>query len=272
MKKLAILLTMGLLSCQFSISEEKVKKEFKSREITPALSQLKVGSRTMNYAYLNQGKETLAVFIHGSPGSWNAFIDFFKNDSLVSKVDMLSVDRPGFGMSDPGIPEPSMQKQAMLIHEVIQQFDHKRILLIGHSLGGSVIARLAMDYPEAYQGLIFVAPSIDPDMEKNEWYRSWIKTKVGGWVTPEGFWVSNEEIMPLKEELQQMIPLWKYIQAPSIVIQGTKDMLVPWENGEFAQKMLQDHAKVEVRYLEKVNHFIPWSHPETIVQAIFDCL
>lgn len=265
-------MTLGLLSCQFSISEEKVRKEFKSREITPELSQLKVGERTMNYAYLDHNKETLAVFIHGSPGSWNAFIDFFKNDSLVSEVDLVSIDRPGFGLSDPGVPEPSMQQQARLIHEVIRQFDHERILLIGHSLGGPVIARLAMDYPQAYNGLIFVAPSIDPEMEKEEWYRSWIKTRVGGWFTPEGFWVSNEEIVTLKDELTQMIPLWKYIQVPSIVIQGKKDMLVPWENAEFAQKMLGEHTQIQVRYLEKVNHFIPWSHPETIVQAIFDFL
>lgn len=265
-------MTLGLLSCQFTISEEKIKKEFESKEIVPNLSQLKVGERTMNYAYLDRGKDALAVFVHGSPGSWNAFIDFFKNDSLINEVDVLSVDRPGFGMSDPGIAESSMEKQAMLIHQVLQQFDHKRILLIGHSLGGPVIARMAMDYPDAYQGLIFVAASIDPEMEKKEWYRSWIKTRVGGWVTPEGFWVSNEEIVTLKSELQEMIPLWKYIKAPSIVIQGTKDMLVPWENAEFAQKMLVDHAKVEVRYLEKVNHFIPWSHPETIVKAIFDFL
>ena len=226
----------------------------------------------MNYAFLDRGKETLVVFIHGSPGSWHAFIDYFKNDSLVSKVDMRSVDRPGFGLSDPGFPEPNMQKQARLIHEVISQFRHERTLLVGHSLGGPVVARLAMDFPSVYQGLILVAPSIDPEMEKKEWYRSWIKTKVGGWVTPQGFWVSNEEIMPLKDELTQMIPLWKYIQAPSIVIQGKKDMLVPWENAEFAREMLGGHAEIEVRFLEKANHFIPWSHPETIVQAIFDFL
>lgn len=265
-------MTWGLISCQFSISEEKVKKEFKSKDITPQLSQLEVVDRTMNYAHVDQDKSTLAVFIHGSPGSWNAFMDFFKNDSLIDVVDLLAIDRPGFGLSDPGIPESSMQEQASLIHKVIQQFDHQKILLIGHSLGGPVIARMAMDYPQAYQGLIFVAPSIDPEMEKKEWYRSWIKTKVGGWVTPEGFWVSNEEIISLQVELVEMLPLWKYIRTPSIVIQGKKDMLVPWENAEFAKKMLKDHAEIEVRYLEKVNHFIPWSHPETIVQAIFDFL
>ena len=63
----------------------------------------------------------------------------------------------------------------MLVHQVVQQFEHERIMLIGHSLGGPVIARMAMDYPDAYQGLIFVAASIDPEMEKEEWYRSWIK-------------------------------------------------------------------------------------------------
>ena len=68
-----------------------------------------------------------------------------------------------------------------------------------------------------------------------------------------------------------MVPLWSQIKSRSIVIQGKKDMLVPWENGEFAKRMLPEE-QLEVRYLEGVNHFIPWSHPQTIVQAVLDLL
>jgi pimeloyl-ACP methyl ester carboxylesterase len=114
-----------------------------------------------------------------------------------------------------------------------------------------------------------VAPSIDPEMERYEWYRTWISTKVGGWITPQDIWVSNAEIVPLKQELEEMMPLWNKVKSKSIVIQGTSDMFVPKENAEFARKMLND-TLLEVRYLEDVNHFIPWTHPETIIQALLD--
>ncbi|CAN0129163.1 unnamed protein product, partial [Chrysoparadoxa australica] len=168
---------------------------------------LLINDQLMHYVYTQQQKETLLVFVHGSPGSWNAFSRYLTSDSLQDQYDMVSIDRPGFGYSDYGYAESSLKRQANLISQVIQQFDQKRKILIGHSLGGPIIARIAMDYPEQVQGMIFIAPSIDPDMEKYEWYRTLIKTWVGDLVVPTDLWVSNEEIVPLKEELNQMLPL-----------------------------------------------------------------
>jgi pimeloyl-ACP methyl ester carboxylesterase len=124
-----------------------------------------------------------------------------------------------------------------------------------------------MDDPALASAMIMLAPSIDPAMERYEWYRTWIRSKVGGMVTPTDFWVSNEEILALPTELTLILPLWSQIKIPTIVIQGTKDQFVPKENAAFAQKMLGDF--VEVRYLQDVNHFIPWSHPSEVVGAAF---
>ena len=254
-----------------SVTDEQALKEFDSRSVKPQFAKLTVNERDMHYTYIDQGKESLVVFVHGSPGSWSAFVDFFRNDSLLERADILSIDRPGFGQSDAGWPEPQLGKQSRFLQNVVEQFNHKQVILVGHSLGGPVVARMAMDFPDAYNGLVLVAPSIDPEMEKYEWYRSWIKTKAGGWFTPRDFWVSNEEIMPLKDELTEMLPMWDQIKVCSVVIQGTKDMLVPWQNAEFACRHLPVD-QVDIRYLQDVNHFIPWTHPESIIQAIFDLI
>ena len=139
--------------------------------------------------------------------------------------------------------------------------------MIGHSLGGPVIGRMAMDFPNSYTGLIFVAPSIDPELEVDEWYRGVLDTYMGSFFTPKEFEVSNDEILPLKEELQLMLPYWGQITIPSIIIQGTEDSLVPKENADFAQKMMVD-TLTTIELLEGVDHFIPWTHPEEIVKAI----
>ncbi len=257
-----------LSSCiEFKISDEEAKEALNESSADIHFANLQVDGRNMHYAYTKGGKEALVVFVHGSPGSWSAFIDYFKADSLLKKVDFLAVDRAGFGNSGYGTAEPSIEKQAMQIKEVTDQFAHARKILIGHSLGGPVIARMAMDYPQDFDGLVLVAPSIDPAMEKDEWYRKLIKTKVGGAFTPKEFEVSNDEILPLKEELELMLPLWKRIQIPTILIQGTKDKLVPKENADFAIKMMPD-SLLDVRLLEGVNHFIPWGQSEEITKAI----
>jgi pimeloyl-ACP methyl ester carboxylesterase len=252
-------------ACEFRIDDERARENLESVAIQ--FGDVMVNDRNMHYAFVDQGKETMVAFVHGSPGSWNAFIDFFKTDSLLKNYDMVSVDRPGFGGSGYGVAEPSMEVQAYQINEALKQFEGKEIILIGHSLGGPIIARMAMDYPNAYKALILVAPSIDPSLEDEEWYRSIISTNVGAFFTPKEFEVSNAEILPLKKELKEMLPLWAQIKIPTILIQGTEDSLVPKENAAFAKQMLSD-SLLEINLLEDVNHFIPWSHPEEIVNAI----
>ena len=235
------------------------------------IGNLQVNDRNMHYAYIDQNRNTMLIFIHGSPGSWNAFIDFFKADSILADFDLLAVDRPGFGFSDFGESENSLETQAFQINQVLNQFPKKKKILIGHSLGGPVIARMAMDYPDSYEGLVFVAPSLDPEMEEEEWYRKIIDTKIGAFFTPKEFEVSNSEILALKDELERMLPLWKKINIPSIVIQGTDDILVPAENASFASKMLKD-SLTTITILEGENHFVPWSNPEEIIKAVYQMI
>jgi len=257
-----------ITSCiEFRITDEDARGELAETGASIQFDDLLVGERNMHFAFSGKEQENLIVFVHGSPGSWNVFIDFFKADSILNHTDILAIDRPGFGKSGYGMAEPDLEKQAMLIKEVISKFDHSKIILIGHSLGGPVIARMAMDYPALFDGLIMIAPSIDPEMEKDEWYRGVINTKLGAALTPQEFEVSNDEILPLKGELIQMLPLWHKIRIPTIVIQGTEDWLVPRENADFAEKVMSDTI-LEVRLLEGVNHFIPWSHPKEIIRAI----
>ena len=68
-----------------------------------------------------------------------------------------------------------------------------------------------------------------------------------------------------------MLPRWKDIKCPVIVIQGKKDKLVPAGNADFAREMLVN-APVEFVIKEDMNHFVPWTNPELIRQAVLDLL
>ncbi|MEM9896015.1 MAG: alpha/beta hydrolase [Bacteroidota bacterium] len=268
-KIVVVCLLLLSIACQFRITDEEAISEISQNESSIFFGDLQVADRSMHYAYSGTDKNCLVVFVHGSPGSWNAFIDFFQADSLLKEMDMLAVDRPGYGLSDFGESISSLEKQSHLITEVVKLFKHEQKILVGHSLGGPVIARMAMDDPTQFDGLVMVAPSIDPELEKDEWYRKMIKTRFGGWLTPKEFEVSNQEILTLKDELELMIPFWKKIETPVIVIQGTDDGLVPKENADFASRMIND-SLLTIRMLEEINHFIPWSHPQEISDAIYD--
>ena len=226
-------------------------------------------SRTMRYAWSGDPAKRPILFVHGSPGSWEGWSHFLVDPGLERQFQLIAVDRLGFGGSDPGHAETSLQVQAAAVMEVLK-FNKSGLpaILVGHSFGGPVIARAGMDFPEKVGGLVFVASSVSPELEKTKWMQypaTWWPLRV---LIPTELRVCNEEIMPLKGQLEAMLPLWQKIAAKVSIVQGEKDDLVPPGNVDFLQKHIDEKLIVKIVREPEMNHFVPWKHPELIVDGI----
>ncbi len=257
----------------FRISPKEVDAFFKKNNVAGSQHSYKVGFRELHYVKAGDASKPLVLFLHGSPGSLSAFIDFLVDSTLLTKALLITADRPGFGYSNFGNGESSLKKQSEILKPILEEYKMNRpIILVGHSLAGALIGRMAADYPDLVDGLIIVAGSIDPDLEPNEtWFRAPLATPFLSWILPNSFRASNEEIYQLKPELQRMLPLWKEVKCPVILIQGKKDVLVAPENADFAKKMLVN-APLDLVLIDDMDHFVPWSHPELINEAILSMI
>ncbi len=226
-------------------------------------------NRIMQYASSGDPKKRPVLFVHGSPGSWKAWANFLLNSDLQKKFHLIAVDRPGYGGSEPGVTVTSIAIQAADVMEVLNiNKSHLPAILVGHSFGGPVIAKAAIDFTEQVAGLVFVASSVSPDLEKTKWYQypaTWWPIRI---LIPTELRVCNEEIMQLKSELQLMRPQWKSIKAKSILIQGEEDGLVPAENLDFLIEHLDKKSIIDVVRIKDMNHFVPWQRPELIIEGI----
>lgn len=208
------------------------------------------------------------VFAHGSPGSWDAFVDFMRDPKLAARFCLISVDRPGFGATLPDRAEPSIETQARRIHEAVAASGARLpAIWVGHSLGGPVVARIATDFPESVGGLALVAPSIDPELEKRRWYNYIAAFPPVNWALSRYWAHSNDEIYPLRRELLALEKRLPFLRAPTIVIHGAQDDLVDPKNADFVKARFVN-AAVELRLLPDANHFIPWNRRDEIVAAI----
>jgi pimeloyl-ACP methyl ester carboxylesterase len=272
----ALVMSSFFSSCfSFRLSQKKIDKAFINLPLQPVQHLVTVNGKTINYAEIGNDSLPVAFFVHGSPGSWSAFVDFMKDSTLLKKVKIVSVDRIGFGYSEFGEGEKSLEKQSAYLLPIVQQYKKpgKKMILIGHSLGGPLIAKMAMDYPQLIDHLIIVAGSISPYLEPNEkWFRiplNFLPIKI---LIPKSFRASNVELLYLKPELMKMLPYWKDIRQPVTVIQGNKDIFVRPENAAFAKKMLINSRKLDFIIVDDMNHFVPWSHPQLITNAIDSAL
>jgi pimeloyl-ACP methyl ester carboxylesterase len=236
------------------------------------LHSIDAGGHPLRYAAAGPPGAPLILFIHGSPGSWEAFAGFLQDASLTARARLLAVDRPGYGGSEPGQPLPSLAAQAERLTWLLKaEAGGRKAIVLGHSLGGPIAAQLALDHPELVAGLVLVAPSLDPAQEKMKWMQvpaSW------GWLRPlipAPLDVCNQEILPLKGQLQALLPRWASLTLPVRLIQGLDDDLVPPANADFAERVMT-HAQLKVTRVPGLNHFVPWARPDLLRDALLDLL
>ncbi|MCB9344105.1 MAG: alpha/beta hydrolase [Saprospiraceae bacterium] len=266
----------GCLSMRTSDKKWKEQLQQKGQVLEPHFYNIpsEKGRRIHAIAISRQDSLPLIVLLHGSPGSADAFMSYLADSALSEKARLVAIDRPGFGYSSGfGKPEPSQSVQAAAVKSVIDSLaPGKPVLLVGHSLGCSVIARFAMDYPKLAAGLILVAGSVDPAQEKHPWWQSLFDKKPFRWLIPKSMWTSNAEIIPLENELTEMLPMWEKVTCPVTLVHAKNDALVPVANIDFAQKMLVNSSHVQVELLQKGNHFILWTRVDLIRKIILQHL
>ncbi len=269
-----VFLGSGFSGCMsFSITEEEAVERFRASDLDPPIFVTKETSPgSIHFASVGEGESTI-VFVHGSPGSWSAFIRFLMDEDLRESGRLISVDRPGFGLSKPLEAVPSIEEQSRRIYDALAQAGvSNKVILVGHSLAGPVIARMALDYPEFVKGLILVAPSMDPELEKRKWYNYVAKFPLVKWSISKDWANSNDEIFPHKGELIELAELLPSVDTPTIVIQGMEDKLVPPGNADYVERMMSGADRLDVWRIEGLNHFVPWRRPDLINKAIRELL
>ncbi|MBI1239761.1 MAG: alpha/beta fold hydrolase [Alphaproteobacteria bacterium] len=206
------------------------------------------------------------LFVHGTPGEKEAWADYLLH--VPEGLHYIAIDRPGFGESGPEGAVPDLKEQASALSPWLMAKDGPPVILVGHSLGGPIIARAAIDYPGRVAALVIVAGSLDPALEEVMWVQYMGDWSVISWALPRPIRNANRELIPLEGDLAAMEPLLSEITVPVIIVHGTEDDLVPYANVSFMEKMMTSASPMEVRTLTGQNHFLPWNAKSEIDAAI----
>ena len=119
--------------------------------------------------YLDQGQGPPLVILHGLFGTLDNWQTLARRWATEASLRVVSVDLRNHGRSFHS-PEHSY---ALMAQDVLALFDHLQLgpntTLMGHSMGGKVAMRLALDHPERLARLIVVdiAPRFS-DMEHQD--------------------------------------------------------------------------------------------------------
>lgn len=218
-------------------------------------------------SYLKAGNPTAPrlILVHGTPGSASGWSEYLVNPPPGAEV--VALDRPGFGDSGPDGAMTSLEMQAAAVYALFPT-DGRRVVLLGHSLGGPIVARVAAEHPDRVAAVVLLAASLDPALEKinpMQWVGTWTAVR---WALPRAIRNANAELIALKPQLESLAYLLPKIAVPVLIVHGTKDDLVPVANVPFMQARLTGARCVKTVLLEGQNHFLPWNSIAVVRQAI----
>lgn len=243
---------------------ESAAESFRSSVVLP-------GPVAQRVSFLRAGdsKGPCIILVHGTPGSATGWVDYVA--APPDGTEVLALDRPGFGQSDPEGAVTALAEQAAAVLALMPN-DGRRVVLLGHSLGGPVVARVAAEHPERVAGLVLLAASLDPALESIHPMQH-----VGAWAPVRGMLPrvirnANSELMALKPELESLQAMLPRIASKVVIVHGIQDDLVPVANVPFMQARLTGARCVKTVLLEGLNHFLPWNSEAVVRDAIRQAL
>lgn len=233
-------------------------------------------------AYYDFAGSGPALFmVHGASQdtlSWQYNLDFFSQHYSVYVLDL-----PGHGKSGmpPGGPNRNTADNARYLLDVLDALSLKCATLMGHSMGGGIVAQAAAYAKERVNGLVLVdgasvnvvkSSGYNPSILKmasinpGDWFEVTFRTLMGSATDPE----RAEEIVT---DARRCIPsvafaditafggfrmeqILERIACPVVIVEGSEDWSVPPESARAVESLLRQR-QVPVEYIEweGIGHF-----------------
>jgi len=157
--KWAILVSMlsGLLfSCATSRYYHLETKQFDEIDYGFEVNSIQV--RNIKVAFIDEGKsDQVILLIHGLGSNAKGWI---KNIPAIAKdYRVIAVDLPGYGKSDKGYYDYSMDFNALVLKELLTKLDIPSAVFVGHSMGGQIAMHSALQYPGLVEKLVLISPA-----------------------------------------------------------------------------------------------------------------
>ncbi len=229
--------------------------------------------------------KTTIIFLHDSLGCVELWRDFPKSIESICNCNVLSYDRHGYGKSSPFTViqrnNDYLLTEAMILGKILDQLSLSRVVLFGHSDGGSIALLAAALFPEKITGIITEGAHVFVEKETIKGIKEAVRLfkntnlkerlfKYHGEKTDAVFKMWTETWLSTSYKSWNIEKYLPKIKCPSLIIQGENDeygtleqvySIVKNTTGESNSLILKNvghspHKENPQSVIEKVNQFL----------------
>jgi len=238
-------------------SDKKAQRDFASIGVKLHTDTQNIDGHDLHYAWTGHSNLPILFFIHGSPRSWTFFEEYLRDEQLLERFRLVSVDRPGFGQSEFGKPLRIPEQAELLVRLLDKISNGNPVYLVGHSLGAPVAVAMAALRPGMTRALVLAAGAMDPSAESTGAWRKIFMIPPASFFIPGAFRPSNEELYFLGDDLLDIQARFTEVQCPVFLVHAYDDKVVPHRQSEYAAKIFINSPVVKLITLPDGGHFFP---------------
>jgi pimeloyl-ACP methyl ester carboxylesterase len=245
------------------------------------------------------------LLIHGIPTS--SLLWRHVQPQLILHADVVAVDLLGYGESDkPDSPSPTLPVQAGLLAQLLQDWDLREVVVVGHDIGGGIAQLLAVRAPERISALLLIDsitydsfpeptiarladPAWDQRIQEIDLAAGLERSLRKGVTAPDD--VATAEIAALyaapfagpagraaylraaravrTDDLVSVMPTVEALTIPVRLLWGDDD---PFQPVEYARRLAAALTDAHLAIVPGGRHFLPEDHPEAVVSATLELL
>ena len=189
---------------------------------------------------------------------------------LPANREMIVVDRPGYGASEPAEPVSDIRVQAEALAPLLVAERGQKIMLVGQSYGAAIASLMAQANPRQVASLVLLSGFFGETGPTSRWLLD-----LGGKalkVIPKDLRHAVIEASGQKPQLAYAKQALSQLTMPIYMVHGDKDDFAPIEVAERLAAETVTRTPIQFMRTEGGNHFLNDSPAEEVLAALEACI
>ena len=183
--------------------------------------------------------------------------------------EMIVVDRPGYGLSEPHEPVRDIRVQAEALSPLLKAAPGQKVMLVGQSYGAAIATLMAEAHPGKVATLVLLSGFFGETGRTSRWLIDLGQRALR--LIPRDLRHAVIEAAGQKPQLVHAVQALRRLRIPIHMVHGDRDDFAPIEVAERLAAVTRTRRPISIHRVVRANHFLNDGPAAELIAALEAC-